>query len=141
MKPLYYALARGCRASAALRFAMDLVVRHGGRGAAPRAWAGFVVVGADTRPLTPADGAARERGLEGAAGVSGAGPDWETWTADAVGAWLSSCGLGDLRGVFESNEVDGETLADWARRGEESTKRTLKAGYPRPPRAPLNSSA
>ena len=69
-------------AGAALRFAMDLSARFGGRFSSPRAWAGFVVVGADTRPLAPratnpmlpSAGSVRRAGSEGASAETPASP-------------------------------------------------------------------
>ena len=119
MDPLYYALGRGCCVATALRFAMNLLASHGGGDAAPRCWAGFVVVGADTRPIPPR--------AEHAAAVQqpAATPDWAAWSSEAVGEWLGQCGLGELKTACADNGVDGEMLAEWVDMGETAAKKSL----------------
>ena len=117
MDPFYYALNRGCSAANALRFAMNLMAQHGGRHAAPRYWAGFVIVGTDTCPIpsqTPS-----------AAG-SPTVPYWTEWTVEEVEEWLQQCNLGEICAAFKKNKVNGQMLATWASSGEKATKKSLK---------------
>ena len=107
MDPFYYALNRGCSAANALRFAMNLMAQHGGRHAAPRYWAGFVIVGTDTCPIPTA-------------------PYWTEWTVDEVEEWLQRCNLGEISAAFKKEQVNGQILATWASSGEEATKELLK---------------
>jgi hypothetical protein len=107
MEPFYYAFSRGCAASAALRFAMVLAARA--VSADPCGWAGFVVVGADTRmPRAPGPGA------------------WSRWTVEEVARWLGRCGLQELVEVFRKNDVGGDYLALWARQGAVGAKCALR---------------
>ena len=91
MDATYAALGRGYSVQRALRIAMMLVRRHGGPHVTPRAWAGFVVAGAET--WLP-------RACAGAAVA--------VWEVADVCSCFERCGL-DTDPVRE-NQMDGKTL-------------------------------
>ena len=44
-----------------------------------------------------------------------AGKNVDSWTTSEVGDWLDAIGLGEYKGVFDENCIEGETLASMSK--------------------------